>query len=124
MTRWFLCLFVSLGLSLFAAANARAEAEDGEEGGEAGEVHVNLSDCPEAVQATIREETRGGKIREIEREREKGKVVYEAEFVSKGKVYEITVSEDGKLLGKEREDEEAEDGDNNNNNNGDDAEAK
>src|SRR5687767_13235687 len=112
MKRFATVFAVSLGLAVFAAAAMVARgAEREDEGEEEGEVHVKLSDCAKAVQATIRKATEGGKVREIEGETEKGKVAYEAEYVVKGKVYEITVSEDGKLLDKEREDAEDDDDD-------------
>jgi hypothetical protein len=44
------------------------------------EEKVKLSDCPEAVQKTIKENANGGKIVEIEKETSKdGTVTYEAE---------------------------------------------
>ena len=76
------------------------------------EVKVTLAECPAAVQETIAAETVGATIKEIEKEMEKGQVVYEAEFVLDGQEYEISVGEDGTLLGKEVEgDDEDEDGD-------------
>ena len=74
----------------------------------AAEQKVKLSDCPEAVQKTIKENAAGGKIIEIEKETSKaGTVTYEAEIKkSDGKVIEIEVSEDGKLLKTETEDDD------------------
>ena len=77
------------------------------------EQKVRLSDCPEAVQKTIKENAVGGKIIEVEKETSKsGTVTYEAEIkTSDGKVIEIEVAEDGKLLKTEAEDDdEDEDG--------------
>lgn len=72
------------------------------------EEKVKLSDCPAAVQKTIKEQAEGGKILEIEKETKKdGSVVYEAEIKkSDGKKIEIEVAEDGKLLDTEVEDDE------------------
>jgi uncharacterized membrane protein YkoI len=81
--------------------------EEGDD--EENEVKVQLKDCPEAVQKTIKKEAGSGKIREIEKEREGGKTVYEAEVIIDGKEYEITVAEDGKVLGKEEEGAEDDD---------------
>ena len=104
-TRWILSVAVSAGLVVSTAALAVEEGDDDEEN----EVKVQLKDCPEAVQKTIKKEAGSGKIREIEKEQEGGKTVYEAEVVIDGKEYEITVAEDGKLL--EKEEEGAEDDD-------------
>ncbi|MCI0746747.1 MAG: hypothetical protein L0Y58_15200 [Verrucomicrobia subdivision 3 bacterium] len=75
------------------------------------EEKVKLSDCPAAVQKTIKENANGGKILEIEKETKKdGTVVYEAEVKkSDGKTIEIEVAEDGKLLSVEDEDDEDDD---------------
>ena len=71
----------------------KVEEEDDDE--------VSLNEVPAAVKATILKETKGGKIKEIEREKEDGKIVYEVEFVLAGKKCAITVDPAGKLLGKE-----------------------
>lgn len=78
------------------------------------EQKVRLSDCPEAVQKTIKENAAGGKIIEVEKETSKsGTVTYEAEIkTSDGKAIEIEVAEDGKLLKTEfDEDDDDEDDD-------------
>jgi hypothetical protein len=98
---------VCLGLLLVALCAPVAVAEEDEN-----EQKVQLKDCPEAVQKTIKRETEGGKILEIEKERHRGKVVYECEYIKDKHRWEITVAENGKLLKKEREDDdEDEDGD-------------
>jgi hypothetical protein len=75
------------------------------------EEKVKLSDCPAAVQKTIKEQADGGKILEIEKETKKdGTVVYEAEIKkADGKKIEVEVAEDGKLLDTEEEDDEDDD---------------
>jgi hypothetical protein len=75
------------------------------------EEKVKLSDCPAAVQKTIKENANGGKILEVEKETKKdGTVVYEAEVKkSDGKKIEIEVAEDGKLIGVEDEEDEDDD---------------
>lgn len=78
---------------------------------EDGEVEVKLADCPEAVQKTLKRESTGGKIEEIEKETEDGKTVYEAEIVIDGKEYEVEVAEDGTLLSKVLEGKADDDGD-------------
>jgi uncharacterized protein YpmB len=59
---------------------------------------VSIDQVPPAVRATIERETRGGRIKEIERERKNGRIVYEVEFVRDGKEREIHVDSDGKVL--------------------------
>jgi uncharacterized membrane protein YkoI len=59
---------------------------------------VTLEQLPPAVKATVERETQGGQITEIEREDEQGRVIYEVEFTSGGKEYELDIAEDGKLL--------------------------
>jgi hypothetical protein len=92
--------------------------EDGDEDeAEEGETRVKLADLPKAVQKTLKRESRGGEIEEIERETEDGQVVYEAEVEYETKsgelVYEIEIREDGVLISKllEEEDDEDEDDD-------------
>jgi hypothetical protein len=79
---------------------------------EAGEVKLALTEAPAAVQATIKKEAASGEVKEIEKETENGRVVYEAEVVTNGKTEEITVAEDGTFLGREAEaaDEDDDDG--------------
>ena len=81
-------------------------ADDGEK-----EVKVRLEDCPKSVQKTLKRESQGGKIEEIVKETEDGKVVYEAEVEIDGKEYEIEVAEDGTLLSKVLEDDDEDDDD-------------
>jgi uncharacterized membrane protein YkoI len=77
-----------------------------------GEEEITLDQAPAAVQATIQAEAQGGTIKEIERETENGKTVYEAEVIINGQEVEIEVASDGTLLGKEVEDmDDDEDGD-------------
>jgi uncharacterized protein YpmB len=59
---------------------------------------VTIDQLPPAVRATVDKETSGGQITDIERDLEQGKVIYEVEFTSGGKEYELDIAEDGKLL--------------------------
>lgn len=59
---------------------------------------VELKDLPQAVQKTINEQAAGGKIREIEREKEDGTTFYEVDITKNGKRMEFKVGETGKLL--------------------------
>ena len=64
---------------------------------------LTLDQVPAAVRATIEKEAKGAEIKEIEKEDEDGKLVYEAEFVRDGKETEIKVDPAGKLLSTEVE---------------------
>jgi hypothetical protein len=57
-----------------------------------------IDQVPPAVRATIERETRGGRIKEIERQTKNSRVVYEVELVQGDKEYEIHVALDGTLL--------------------------
>ena len=100
-------MFAHLRFGLLAAAVMLAQVLPTA----AKEEKVKLSDCPAAVQKTIKDQAEGGKILEIEKETKKdGTVVYEAEIKrSDGKKVEIEVAEDGKLLDTEVEDDEDDD---------------
>ena len=76
--------------------------------GEEQEEQVSLDQLPPAVKATILREARGGTIQEIERERENGKIVYEAEVIIDGKEFDIEVAADGTLLTREGDEPEEE----------------
>ena len=71
---------------------------------------LKLSDCPNAVQKTLKREANGAKINEVKKEIEDGETTYEADVTIDGKEYEIVVSEDGTLLEKALEDDEEDDG--------------
>ena len=72
------------------------------------EEKVKLEDCPEAVQKTIKDQAGDGKIVEVEKETAKdGTVTYEAEVKkADGKVIDIEVAADGKLIAVENEDDD------------------
>jgi|GEM_PF-487549 len=73
--------------------------------------HLTLNELPAAVKATILREAAGAPIREIERETEHGRTIYEAEVIIDGKEIEIEVAPDGTLLSKKADDEEEDDDD-------------
>jgi uncharacterized membrane protein YkoI len=76
------------------------------------EEKVKLEDCPAAVQKTIKDNAGSGKIVEVEKETKKdGSVVYEAEVKkTNGRMVDIEVAEDGRLIEVEEDDEDG-DGD-------------
>ena len=65
--------------------------------GYAGE-DVTVDKLPAPVRATLEQETKGGKVTDIEKDLEKGQVIYEVEFTLDGKEWELDIAEDGKLL--------------------------
>ncbi len=73
--------------------------------------HLTLNELPAAVKATILKEAAGAPIREIERETEHGRTIYEAEVIIDGREIEIEVAPDGTLLSKKADDEEEDDDD-------------
>lgn len=95
-------LAILMGVVIGLTAAATYADDDSEEA-------VTLSDCPKSVQKTLKRESAGGKIVEIEKEEEDGEAIYEAEVIIDGKPYEIEIASDGTLLSKELEDEEEED---------------
>jgi hypothetical protein len=67
---------------------------------------IKLTDCPAAVQQTIKDNAGGGKILEVEKSAKEGAVVYEAEVKeADGKKVDIKVAADGKLIEIEAADE-------------------
>lgn len=59
---------------------------------------VPLESLPPAAKATVLREVKGGQILDLERDVERGKVIFEVEFVESGQKWEIKVAEDGTLL--------------------------
>ena len=62
------------------------------------EEQVELSQLPAAVRKTIERASKGGQIGTIMKANEAGKTSYEAEITIKGKMTEITIAADGKLI--------------------------
>jgi hypothetical protein len=70
------------------------------------EVEVEFSDCPTAVQKTLKREANGAKISKVERQTAHGKPVFEIDVKIDGRNYEIIVAEDGLLLSKALDEDE------------------
>jgi len=87
----------------------RVEEEDDEDDEDEDEEVVLIDEVPEAVKATILKHAEGGKIQEIERGNEDGKVIYEAEVLIGDKEIELKIDPSGKLLRKEMQDEDDDD---------------
>jgi uncharacterized membrane protein YkoI len=85
---------------------ALEEDEDADEGKKGEEVKVKLSDCPAAVQKTLKCEANGAKIEAVDKETKGGKIVFEVDVKIDGKNYEIRVAEDGILISKALDEED------------------
>jgi uncharacterized membrane protein YkoI len=88
-------------------------AEDGtllqkalDEDDEDDEVEVKLSDCPAAVQKTLKREANGADIEVVDKETKDGRTIYEVDVTIDGKNYEIRVAEDGILISKALDEED------------------
>ncbi len=90
------------------------EAEKGKQNEDEDEEKVSIDDVPTAVKATILKHADGGKIQEIERGNEDGKVIYEAKVLIGDKEIELKIDSSGKLLSKEVQDEDDDDNDEDN----------
>jgi hypothetical protein len=64
---------------------------------------VSLDSVPQAVREGIQKHLNGATVREIEREAEHGRTVYEVEAVRDGKRIEFEVAEDGSIVEQERQ---------------------
>lgn len=113
--RWAFCIVTGLALLCAVAATGWASGDD--------EERVTIDQVPAAVRATILKEAKGGTIKEIERETENGKTIYEAEIIIDGKEVEIEVAVDGTLLGREIEEADDDDDDDEDDDEDDDDEA-
>ncbi len=67
---------------------------------------IEFSDCPTAVQKTLRREAMDAAIEEIEKRESGEQEIYVAEVVLDGKGYRIKVAEDGTLISKALDDED------------------
>ena len=59
---------------------------------------VMMQDLPAPVLETLRKESAGGKIVDLEKEKKDGRVIYEAEIVKGGKKTEVEVDILGKVI--------------------------
>ncbi|MBL8186642.1 MAG: hypothetical protein JNK38_01470 [Acidobacteria bacterium] len=59
---------------------------------------VFMKDLPAPVQATVKEVSKGAKLRGLAMETENGKTYYEAELLVKGHSKDVTIDPDGKIV--------------------------
>jgi hypothetical protein len=83
-----LALFTVIPSLLIATSLASASADD----------DLRFDELPKPVQVTVQREVGKGQISEIERDVKRGRTVYEVEFVTEQRQFEIEVGEDGRLL--------------------------
>jgi hypothetical protein len=83
-----LALFTVIPSLLIATSLAGASADD----------DLRFEELPKPVQVTVQREVGKGQISEIERDVKRGRTVYEVEFVTEQRQFEIEVGEDGRLL--------------------------
>ncbi len=76
---------------------------------EANEVKMAFKDVPAAVQKTIQREAFGAAIATVDKEKDDGKTVFEADVKIDGHNYEIRVAPDGLLLKKALDEEDEKD---------------
>src|SRR5260221_13873342 len=64
---------------------------------------LKVTDLPPAVQSTVTSETKGADVKNILKEKDKGKVVYEIETTVQGKTRDFVVDSTGKLVSVEEQ---------------------
>jgi len=69
----------------------------------ASEKKVKMEDLPPAVQATVREQSKGATIRGLSMEVEKGKTIYEAELTVNGHGKDVSIDASGAIVEVEEE---------------------
>ena len=62
-----------------------------------------MSDLPPAVQATVKEQSKGATIRGFTKETEKGKTTYEVELTKDGRGKDVSMDANGKVVEVEEE---------------------
>lgn len=86
-------LFAAMLLSLFAAASS---AQDGEK-------KVQMGQLPAAVQATVKEQSKGAQLRGLAREIKKGQTFYEAKLRVNGHTKDVLIDPSGKVVSVEEQ---------------------
>lgn len=62
------------------------------------EQRVQMKDLPPAVQKTVQEQSKGGRVRGLSKELDQGKTVYEAELLINGRSKDMLIAEDGAII--------------------------
>jgi uncharacterized membrane protein YkoI len=90
-----------LAVSVTALAAACASTKAGKEKKEDASERVSLAQLPAPARAAVEKLTAGGKIDKIDKEVEKGQIVYDIEATVSGKHVEYTIATDGAVVGTE-----------------------
>ncbi len=96
MKKLFLGLHVALALSLSSSAFAQQPTSRDDD-------DVTLAELPEAVRQAVEREVGDGRIEDIERDRERGKIVYELEYIRDNIEWTVDFAEDGSVLEKHQD---------------------
>ncbi|MBL7043858.1 MAG: hypothetical protein ISR77_34825 [Pirellulaceae bacterium] len=88
-----------LSVLVFAVLTTTSQA------GEEKEKKISVSDCPKAVQKTLKREVGKGKIVDVDVKKVDGVTIYESEVWYGDLEYDIVIREDGTLLSKVLESE-------------------
>lgn len=86
------CLWAALSCVLAASLAAQDS-----------ETKIKLQDLPPAVQAAVRENSKGATLKGLTREVENGATRYEAELKVNGRTRDVTFDESGKIVAVEQE---------------------
>ena len=98
ISRFIMALSLAVGAAGLAAGCASTK------GSAQKEERVTLAQMSAPARATVEKETAGGKVDQIDKEVEKGKVVYDVEATVGGKHVEFLIADaDGAVLGTENE---------------------
>ncbi|MGD0017192.1 MAG: hypothetical protein ABSC38_06740 [Verrucomicrobiia bacterium] len=100
INRSIMTTILAVGVAALATACASTKCEKGQKG-ETEAQRVSLADLPGPVRATVDKVTSDGKVKMIDKEMEKGKVVYDVEAMVSGKHMEFLIAADGTVLGTE-----------------------
>ena len=85
------------GVAALAAPTAARQKASKEKGGD-GERPVKMSELPAAVQQTVREQSRGAKIRGLSAETENGVTNYEVELKVNGHARDVLIDPSGAVV--------------------------
>jgi hypothetical protein len=89
----------SASITVSGCASSRDRAEDSTA---TAEVEVTMAQLPPAVRQTLEREAAGGEVEEIELEtKADGVITYSADTKIGGKIYDITIAQDGTLISRE-----------------------
>ena len=90
-------MFVVIAAAVLALGGCRSGNREPRERA----VEVTYDDLPPAVKETLSRESGGSPVGTVRRDREKGRVVYEALISKGGRTWEVEVDESGNVLERE-----------------------